>query len=170
MIDHTATRRLEGALARAAADHARSLRSAESAARAAFEQRFLLSRLSLPATLLAGDGTATPALRALALDRLRAEGNRLARRARAAGPGYDLNRHIAVRRLLVLLEPAAPTTSEPEGKPGSGRMLNARFRARRMGRGRPARYSTKTRELAAAPVASITEMSTKPGSSGFQEA
>lgn len=79
-----------------------------------FEARSLLARLGLPAAAVAPGGPALPAAECEeALSRLRAEGRRLARHARARHPAYDLNRHIAVRRLIEALAVPTPERSRP---------------------------------------------------------
>ncbi len=97
------------------------------AAALAFARRFGL--VSLKENHLNEIGTD---VRAKLAARLEEENARLLRAARRQAPGYDLNRHMAVRRALNALVAgcAAPALAQPTpDKPLSGRELNSRFRA-----------------------------------------
>ncbi|WP_062113734.1 hypothetical protein [Aureimonas sp. AU40] len=95
-----------------------------------------------------------PADRRGLVSRLEEENRRLVRAARRRSVGYDLGRHIALRRALNALVPhgdqKAPPVPTPQ-KPLSGRELNGRFRTRVA---RPAgveeRLSPPSRRLGAA--------------------
>jgi len=94
--------------------------------------RLVLARLAPDLSVEEADRPETlPTARRQALaDRLRGEDARLARLARAADARYDLNRHIALRRLLRRIEAAGTQTPAP-AHPASGRELNRRFAGRR---------------------------------------
>ncbi|KQT55251.1 MULTISPECIES: hypothetical protein [unclassified Aureimonas] len=120
MSKKSAIHRLGAALQCAARRYGETLRTAEHADLSSLEMRSLLARAGLPADAIdpsGSDRAALPAaVRDTALMRLRIESRRLARLARARHPAYDLNRHIAVRRLLTALDAApkpAPTPSPP---------------------------------------------------------
>ena len=94
----------------------------------AFARRFgLLSMEARGLTDLSADH------RRQLVTRLEEENARLLRAARRGALGYDLNRHMAVRRALNALLPeraAAPLAQPTPDKPLSGRELNSRFRTR----------------------------------------
>jgi hypothetical protein len=173
MPNDTADIRLSRALEAAARRYTEALRTAERVRLESFEARSILARLGLPPALASAALAGAPLTdleRAAALSPLRAENGRLNRLARAGSPAYSLNRHIAIRRLVAAMEQSAPKPAAPSS--ASGRWRSPRRKPQRSpvpSRDR-ASYSTKTRELAAAPVESITEMSTNPGSSGVQDA
>ncbi|ALN73990.1 hypothetical protein [Aureimonas sp. AU20] len=88
------------------------------------------------------------------VSRLEEENNRLVRAARRRSVGYDLGRHIALRRALNALVPHGDQEAPPAPtlqNPLSGRELNGRFRKRVA---RPAeveeRLSPPSRRLGAA--------------------
>ena len=130
--------KMEAALRAAVAAHRIALHQRIEAETSGFELRFLFARLGLtPAELdliaEAGDAASLPPpLRATIRQRLASETTRLTRLARAQHPGYDLNRHIAVRRAAAWIEarpkPVVPTAP---GVRRSGYVLNGRFRGRR---------------------------------------
>ena len=83
------------------------------------EPAFVLARLAPELSAEErGDPTRLAAPRRLAIARrLGAENDRLARLARAADPRYDLNRHIALRRLLAILgAEGSPIRASRHGK------------------------------------------------------
>lgn len=169
MMENTAADRLGQSLAAAARRYGQDLRASQRAGLDTAEARSLLARFGLPAHLVDTAGTRSAPSTPQGLDglaRLRDEDRRLVRLARKASPLYSLNRHIAVRRLVAYLSPAAPGA----GASRSLRTSASRLRPTRLLRCSKAPYSTKTRELAAAPAASITEMSMNPASSGVHEA
>lgn len=136
--------KMEAALRAAVLAHRIALRARLQSQTKGFELRFLCARLGfgaedLDAIAASPDATALkPALREALRQRLAAEATRLARLARAASPGYDINRHIAVRRAIAWAEAALPPTMP--GAPGdkrSGWVLNGRFRRSRGSRRHP---------------------------------
>ena len=135
--DNSAIARFEAKLRQAARAFAtRDLARPESgeAAALAFARRFGL--VSLKENSLSEIGAE---VRGKLIARLEDENARLLRAARRQAPGYDLNRHMAVRRALNALAVgrAAPALAQPTpDKPLSGSELNSRFRAR--SRRRPA--------------------------------
>lgn len=117
--DGTALSRFETRLREAARRHAADAASALDA------PRWLLLRYGIPADPAALDAVARRAL----TERLRIEDRRLLRAARGGQPGYDLGRHLALRRLAYRLEgPERPhPVRPPPVRPPSGAELNARF-------------------------------------------
>lgn len=111
MPKDSALRRFDAALQAAALRYGDGLRAGEPGAPSGWEAQSLIARLGLPPGILAPPrhDTPTPAASTheAALARLRMESRRLARLARVRHPTYDLNRHIAVRRLISALVPAA---------------------------------------------------------------
>lgn len=77
------------------------------------------------ADLLAGP------LRERAREKVAAEFGRLSRQARSGDSRYDINRHIAVRRLANWLEGHPVAQGDPAEERLAGRVLNARFARRR---------------------------------------
>lgn len=141
--------KMEAALRAAVLAHRIALQARLQSETNGFELRFLCARLGfaaedLDAIAASPDAAALPpALRERLRQRLAAEATRLARLARAASPGYDINRHIAVRRAIGWAE-AAPPRVMP-GTPGekrSGWVLNGRFRRSRGSRRPPPQRPT----------------------------
>ncbi|WP_156419388.1 hypothetical protein [Aureimonas sp. AU12] len=122
--DGTALGRFEMRLREAARAHATG------AANAQDMPRWLLLRYGITAIPAPLDAST----RRMLTERLRIEDRRLLRAARAGRPGYDLGRHLALRRLACRLEAPEPA---PTPRPPSGAELNARFaRGRRRQRDR----------------------------------
>ncbi|MCW4113841.1 hypothetical protein NPA31_002535 [Aurantimonas sp. MSK8Z-1] len=111
--------RLEDRLRQAAKRHAASLREAEAASRSAAQLSSAFLRLGLNIgeigrlDLRQGSDRVPAALREELQTRAAADLRRLLRLARAGHPAYDLNRHIAARRLLAWL---AGGTGTAKGK------------------------------------------------------
>ena len=118
--------RMEAALAAAARRFLTESRRALIDRTQRHEIRAICARLGLPphACTALASGTANPALKADAMARLSREARRLARASRGSRIGYDLNRHIAIRRAIAQLAGDAAQTLP--ARP-SGRELNTRF-------------------------------------------
>lgn len=134
----SAIARFEQSLSAAVARFAAGLREAEDQRAFGSAERRLVAFLAIEGLTdeACRDPAAVPAkVRARILDRLAVEERRMTRLARGARPGYDLNRHIALRRLISLL---GLRTLDETSRRCSGRELNSRFRRRkRPGRSLP---------------------------------
>lgn len=133
------TASLDAALAAAIRRHAERQRRTVADELHRLEKAVLLRRLGLDdeavrLAVAAGSGAQLPAsLGAMLGERLATELKRLSRQARGADPRYDINRHIAVRRLANWLEGDQERCDGDTGERTAGRVLNARFARRRAG-------------------------------------
>lgn len=120
MHPNDALHRLETTLHLAAERFGSGLMEVEDTTSPEADLRSLLARWNLPCQFFPSTECEKPVFSAsdleAALPRLRSEGRRLSRLARVRHPAYDLNRHIAVRRLLSFIDPArSPSPARPTG-------------------------------------------------------
>jgi hypothetical protein len=130
---------LDAALAAAIRRYVEAQRRSVATAPRRLERIMLLRRLGLDdaalgQALAAKDARRLPEpLRALIGERIAVELRRLSRQARGGDSRYDINRHIAARRLSNWLEGARDPDEEAADHRTGGRVLNARFARRRKG-------------------------------------
>jgi hypothetical protein len=130
---------LDAALAAAIRRYVEAQRRSVATAPRRLERVMLLLRLGLDDAMLGQALAATDAsrlsepLRVLIGERVAVELRRLSRQARGGDSRYDINRHIAVRRLANWLEGAPDTDEDAADRRTGGRVLNARFARCRKG-------------------------------------
>ncbi|MBB4004182.1 hypothetical protein [Aurantimonas endophytica] len=127
------TTSLDAALAAAIRCHAERQRRSVARDLQRLEKAVLLRRLGLDdaavrQAIAVERATQLPAALGIWLrERVTVELQRLTRMARGAHPRYDINRHIAVRRLANWLEGHDERPAEEADERTAGRVLNARF-------------------------------------------